>query len=83
MSDSASIDWKDIFIRAANESDQEKLRRPVRDAEVAIFLRREELANSADARDELSTMAVASEALRTIRVKQPGGKPVADTAEFS
>jgi len=69
----SSIHWKEIFMQAVNESDGEKLYRLVREAEVAILLRREELEGSAEAREELSTMAVAAEALRSIRVHQLGG----------
>jgi hypothetical protein len=73
MSADSSVCWKDIFTQAANETDPEKLHRLVREAEVAIFLRRQELANSADAREELSTMAVATEALQAIRATQLSG----------
>ncbi|HEY4950656.1 MAG TPA: hypothetical protein VIH88_10015 [Candidatus Acidoferrales bacterium] len=73
MRTDSSLHWKDIFLHAMEESDKEKLHRLVRDAELAIFLRREELGNSAHAREELSTMAVAIEALRSIRVHQLGG----------
>jgi hypothetical protein len=70
----SSLHWKTIFMQALEESDQEKLHRLVREAEVAIFLRREKLGNSAAAREELSTMAVATEALRSIRDHQLGSK---------
>jgi hypothetical protein len=69
----SSLHWKDIFMQAMEESDKEKLHRLVRAAELAIFLRREELGNSAHAGEELSAMAVAIEALRSIRVHQLGG----------
>ncbi|HWO31883.1 MAG TPA: hypothetical protein VNO32_24065 [Candidatus Acidoferrum sp.] len=68
-----SLHWKEIFMQAMNESDRENLHRLVREAEVAIFLRRAELGNSDEARDESSTMAVAIEALRSIRANQLGG----------
>jgi hypothetical protein len=85
------VSWKEIFTHALNESDQEKLHRLVQEAEVAIFLRREALGDSAEAREELSTMAVAIEALRSVRVHQlAGGEPGAsnggrmtETAKFS
>jgi hypothetical protein len=73
MHTDSSLQWKDILLQALNESDRQKLRRLVPEAEVAIFLRRKELGNSVEAREELSTMAVAIEALRSIRVHQLGG----------
>ena len=72
MRGDSSLHWKEIFLQAMNESDREKLRRLVPKAEAAIFLRREELGNSAEAREELSTIVVAMEALRSIRVQQLG-----------
>jgi hypothetical protein len=77
MHSDSSLHWKDILLQALDESDdRERLHRLVREAEVAIFLRREELGNAVEAREELSTMAVATEALRSIRVHQlGGGKP--------
>jgi hypothetical protein len=68
-----SLHWKEIFLQAMNESDREKLRQLVPKAEAAIFLRREELGNSAEAHEELSTIVVAMEALRSIRVQRLGG----------
>ena len=70
MSGESSLHWKDSFTQAASETDKEKLDRLVHEAEMAIFHRREALGNSADAREELSTMAVATEALRAIRSQQ-------------
>jgi len=78
-----SVDWKEIFMRTANESNREKLTSLVREAELAILRRREELWPSPDSREELSTMAVAIEALRSIRVHQLGGEPPTESAEFS
>jgi hypothetical protein len=73
MHPDSSLHWKEIFMKAVNESDRQKLRRFVPEAEVAIFLRRAELGDSLEAREELSTIAVAIEALRSIRVHQLGG----------
>jgi hypothetical protein len=73
MSDESSVHWKDIFTQAANETDKEKLDQLVREAELAIVRRREELRNSADAHEELSTIAVATEALRAMRSQQRSG----------
>jgi hypothetical protein len=73
MRTDSSLHWKEIFTQAMNESDREQLRRLVPKAEAAIFLRRAELEDSAENREELSTIAVAIEALRSIRVHQLGG----------
>jgi hypothetical protein len=73
MRGDSSLHWKDILTQALEESDRQKLRRFVPEAEVAIFLRRKQLGNSVEAREELSTMAVAIEALRSIRMHQLGG----------
>jgi hypothetical protein len=73
MSANSSVHWKDIFTQAANETDKEKLDRLVREAEMAIFRRREELGNSVEAHEELSTIAVATEALRAMRSQQCSG----------
>jgi hypothetical protein len=73
MSANSSVHWKEIFTQAANETNKEKLDRLVREAEVAISLRRAELEDSAEAREELSSMAVATEALRAIRSQQLNG----------
>jgi hypothetical protein len=92
MCGDSSLHWKEIFMQATNESDREKLDRLVREAELAIRLRREELRDSLETHEELSTMAVATEALRSIRVHQLGAdKPrmsndcgrTAETEEFS
>jgi hypothetical protein len=72
MRGDSSLHWKDILIQALEESDRQKLRRLVPEAEAAIFLRRKQLGNSVDAREELSTMAVAIEALRSMRIQQLG-----------
>jgi hypothetical protein len=73
MRGDSSLHWKDILIQALEESDPKKLRELVPKAEAAIFLRRKKLGNSAAANAELSTMAVAIEALRSIRIHQLGG----------
>lgn len=78
-----SLHWKEIFMQAANESNEEKLKRLVREAELAILRRREELRDSSHSHEELSAMAVAPEALRSIRANQLGGEPLGDVEEFS
>ena len=74
------LHWMEICMQTLEESDPEKLHSLVPEAELAIFRRREELGTSAEACDELSTMAVVAEALRSIRVHQLGG---ADAARFT
>jgi len=83
MHSDSSLHWTEISMRALAQSDPEKLHRLVREAEVAIFLRREELENSAGSHEELSTMAVVTEALWSIRVHQLGGAPEGKAAGFS
>jgi hypothetical protein len=73
MHSDSSLHWKGVLLQALDESDRERLYRLVREAEMAISLRREELGDCVEAREELSTMAVATEALRSIRVHQLGG----------
>jgi hypothetical protein len=65
--------WQEVFQLALNETDREKLHRLVREAEVEMFLRREELGNPVEDREEFSTIAVATEALRSIIAHQLGG----------
>jgi hypothetical protein len=66
MTPAGSLAWKEIFKRATQETDHEKLRQLVRDAEAAIVIRQVELGNSAADREERSTMSVAVAALRFI-----------------
>ncbi len=73
----SSIHWKAIFMQAVDESDREKQRGLVREAEAAIYLRLEQLADSAETHDELSTMSVATKALGSIRVTLLGGTQLA------
>ena len=54
MHDLRSVSWNEIFQQALNESDREKSHRLVREAEVAIFLRRQELTDYATERDRRS-----------------------------
>lgn len=69
-----SLQWKEVSLQVMDESNREKLRRLVPKAELAIYLRRKELGNSPQAHEELSTMAVVIEALRSIRVQRLGGE---------
>jgi hypothetical protein len=68
MRTGSSLQWKEIFMRAMDEPDREKLGRLVREAEGAISLRHKALGHSARARKELSAMTVATAALRSIKV---------------
>lgn len=74
MSDIKFVSWKEIFLKAVDESDPEKLTRLVPEAELAIFKRQQELYNCPQHSEELSQMCVASEALRVIkhRIVKPG-----------
>jgi hypothetical protein len=71
----------EICMQTLEESDPEKLHWLVPQAEQAIFLRREQLGTSAEACDELSTMAVVAEVLRAIRVHQLGGGDAARSTQ--
>jgi hypothetical protein len=75
MRTGSSLQWKEIFMRAMDEPDPEKLGRLVCEAEGAISLRREALGRSAQARKELSAMIVATAALRSIRVLLAAASP--------
>jgi hypothetical protein len=67
MSDLKSVIWKEIFLKALNESDRDKAAQLVHEADLAIYKRQRELGDSPTHREELSTMCVAAEALRVTR----------------
>jgi hypothetical protein len=67
MTDLKFVTWKEIFLKAVDESDPEKLAQLVPEAELAIFKRQQQLYNSPQHNEELSAMCVASEALRVIK----------------
>jgi len=69
LSDLKFVSWKEILVKTLEETDPEKLARLVPEAELAMFKRRQELDDSPQNREELSTMAVASEALRVVKRK--------------
>jgi hypothetical protein len=54
------------LLKALDETDPEKLARLVPEAELAMFKRRQELDDSPENSEELSTMPVASESLRVV-----------------
>ena len=67
MSDLKLVSWKEIFLKTMDEKDPEELALLVPAAELAIFRRRQELYNCLQHSEELSTMCVASEALRVVK----------------
>jgi hypothetical protein len=72
MTELHSPSWKHPFLEALLEPDKAKLTRLVYAAEGAIFLRAQELAGSADHREERSELHVASAALLSIQVNKLG-----------
>jgi hypothetical protein len=87
MSDLKLVSWKEIFLKTMEEKDFEKLAQLVPEAELAIFQRQQKLYNCAQHREELRTMSVVSEALRTIkhRITKPGilGSSKGNPARFA
>ena len=67
MRDLKFVSWKEILLKTLDEADPEKLARLVTEAELAMFQRRQELDVSPWNSEELSTMSVASEALRVVK----------------
>jgi hypothetical protein len=67
MSDIKFVSWKEILLKTLDETDPEKLARLVPEAELAIFRRHQELCGSPQNSAELSTMPIASEALRVVK----------------
>jgi hypothetical protein len=61
------VSWKEILLKNLDEANPEKLARLVTEAELAMFQRRQELDVSPSNSEELSTMSVASEALRVVK----------------
>jgi len=67
LSDLKFVSWKEILLETLDETDPEKLARLVPEAELAMFKRRQELDDTPQNSEELSTMPVASEALRVVK----------------
>jgi len=67
MSDLKFVSWKEIFQKAVAETDCEKQRQLVQQADLAIFHRQQHLYNCVQYRDELSALNAATEALRLIK----------------
>ena len=65
--------WQEAFIRAVDEPDRETLAQLIREAELAIVLRRQQLEDPADYRDELRAMKLATLAMDSVRVQKLGG----------
>jgi hypothetical protein len=72
MSNSYLLDWRKRFLAALGETDKDKLPALVHAAEQAIFLRMQELANSADHHDERDEIQMACAALLSIQVNKLG-----------
>jgi hypothetical protein len=72
MSNSYLLDWRKRFLAALGETDKDKLTALVYAAELAIFLRLQELADSADHNEERSEIQVACAALLSIQVNDLG-----------
>jgi hypothetical protein len=66
--------WEEIFLKTVNETDPQKLAQLVPEAELAMFKRELELKDCAQKTEEMSTMCIASEALRVVnrRITKPG-----------
>jgi hypothetical protein len=65
--------WQEAFIKAVDEPDRETLARLIREAELAIVQRRQQLKNPADYRDELRAMKLATLAMDSVKVQKLGG----------
>jgi hypothetical protein len=65
--------WQEAFIKAVDEPDRETLARLIRDAEIAIGLRWQQMENPADYRHEVRAMKVATLAMDSIKVQKLGG----------
>ena len=79
MSELKFVSWKEIFEKAIEETDRDKLAQLVQQADLAIFHRQHKLYNCDRYREELSAMNAATEAFRVIkhatRVLEKSGWP--------
>ena len=64
--------WQEAFIRAVDEPDRETLARLIHEAEIAICLRRLQLDNPANYRNEVRAMEIATQAMDAIKVQKLG-----------
>jgi hypothetical protein len=67
MSDIKFVSWEEVFLKAVDETDSEKLAQLVPETEFAMFWRVLELYDCSQPSEEMSTMCVAAEALRVLR----------------
>ena len=73
MHDFRPVLWQEAFIKAVDEPDRETLAQLIRDAEIAIRLRWQQMENPADYRHEVRAMKVATLAMDSIKVQKLGG----------
>jgi hypothetical protein len=74
MRDLRPIIWQEAFIKAVDEPDRETLARLIHDAELAIFLRRQQMGDPAEYREEVRAMDVSTQALNAIKDQKLGGE---------
>lgn len=67
MSDIKFVSWEEIFLKAVDGTDPEKLAQLVPDTELAMSKRQQELYNRSQDDEELSSMSIATEALRVLK----------------
>jgi hypothetical protein len=67
MSDLKFVSWKEMFHKAAAETDREKQNLLVQQADLAIFHRQQHLYNCVQYREEFTALNAATEALRVIK----------------
>jgi hypothetical protein len=87
MGDIRLMSWEEILLKVLDETDSEKLAQLVPETELAMFNRKLELSDSPENSEELSTMCVATEALRVVkrRIIKPGvlASPAGSGARFA
>jgi hypothetical protein len=67
MSDLRFVSWKEVFEKAMEETDRDRLVPLVAESDLAIFHRQQKLYACPQHREELSAMNVASEALGVVK----------------
>ena len=67
MGDLRFVAWKEIFQKAMEETDRDKLANLVAEADLAIFHRQQQLYACPHHQEELSAMSVASQALSVVK----------------
>jgi hypothetical protein len=76
MSDSSPSSWKELYLEALLESDEERLTELVQTTEQAIALRAQQLTNPSDHQKERREMAGANAALLSVKTNKLGWPPV-------